>query len=88
MKFLQALVPGCDKVNGKALMLDEIINYVQSLQNQVEFLSMKLASNNPMFYDFGMDLEPDQENGQFLWEVDELGQKAINQTEVSYNLRS
>ncbi|XP_022844983.1 transcription factor bHLH77-like isoform X3 [Olea europaea var. sylvestris] len=41
-------------------MLDEIINYVQSLQNQVEFLSMKLASNNPMFYDFGMDLEPDQ----------------------------
>ncbi|KAI3463574.1 hypothetical protein Pfo_020237 [Paulownia fortunei] len=65
MKLLQALVPGCDKVTGKALMLDEIINYVQSLQNQVEFLSMKLASVNPMFYDFGMDLEsfmvrPDQ----------------------------
>ncbi|KAL3512521.1 hypothetical protein ACH5RR_025238 [Cinchona calisaya] len=65
MKLLQALVPGCDKVTGKALMLDEIINYVQSLQNQVEFLSMKLASLNPMFYDFGMDLDafmarPDQ----------------------------
>ncbi|PIM98060.1 hypothetical protein CDL12_29462 [Handroanthus impetiginosus] len=58
MKLLQALVPGCDKVTGKALMLDEIINYVQSLQNQVEFLSMKLASVNPMIYDFGMDLEP------------------------------
>ncbi|CDO98661.1 unnamed protein product [Coffea canephora] len=58
MKILQALVPGCDKVTGKALMLDEIINYVQSLQNQVEFLSMKLASLNPMFYDFGMDLDP------------------------------
>ncbi|KAH7866711.1 hypothetical protein Vadar_023827 [Vaccinium darrowii] len=57
MKLLQALVPGCDKVTGKALMLDEIINYVQSLQNQVEFLSMKLASVNPMFYDFGMDLD-------------------------------
>lgn len=57
MKILQALVPGCDKVTGKALMLDEIINYVQSLQNQVEFLSMKLASLNPMFYDFGMDLD-------------------------------
>ncbi|KAK6127816.1 hypothetical protein DH2020_038453 [Rehmannia glutinosa] len=57
MKILQGLVPGCDKVTGKALMLDEIINYVQSLQNQVEFLSMKLASLNPMFYDFGMDLE-------------------------------
>nr|AKN09549.1 basic helix-loop-helix transcription factor [Salvia miltiorrhiza] len=63
MKLLQALVPGCDK----ALMLDEIINYVQSLQNQVEFLSMKLASVNPIFYDFGMDLEafmvgPDHQN--------------------------
>ncbi|KAL1566460.1 transcription factor bHLH137-like protein [Salvia divinorum] len=66
MKLLQTLVPGCDKVTGKALMLDEIINYVQSLQNQVEFLSMKLASVNPMFYDFGLDLEsfmvrPEQE---------------------------
>ncbi|XAR50376.1 hypothetical protein NMG60_11004680 [Bertholletia excelsa] len=57
MRQLQALVPGCDKVTGKALMLDEIINYVQSLQHQVEFLSMKLASMNPMLYDFGMDLE-------------------------------
>ncbi|KAK1376084.1 transcription factor bHLH137 [Heracleum sosnowskyi] len=57
MKLLQALVPGCDKVTGKALMLDEIINYVQSLQNQVEFLSMKIASVNPMLYDFGMDLD-------------------------------
>ncbi|KAJ6869320.1 hypothetical protein NC651_034162 [Populus alba x Populus x berolinensis] len=55
MKILQLLVPGCDKITGKALMLDEIINYVQSLQNQVEFLSMKLASVNPLLYDFGMD---------------------------------
>ncbi|KAI3823119.1 hypothetical protein L1987_04549 [Smallanthus sonchifolius] len=47
MKFLQDLVPGCDKVTGKAVMLDEIINYVQSLQKQVEFLSMKLATVNP-----------------------------------------
>lgn len=46
MKILQDLVPGCTKVTGKALMLDEIINYVQSLQHQVEFLSMKLASVN------------------------------------------
>lgn len=65
MKILQSIVPGCDKVTGKALMLDEIINYVQSLQNQVEFLFMKLASLNPMYYDFGMDLDalmvrPDQ----------------------------
>lgn len=57
MKALQALVPGCEKITGKAIMLDEIINYVQSLQNQVEFLSMKLASVNPIFYDFGMDFD-------------------------------
>ncbi|URE48645.1 Helix-loop-helix DNA-binding domain [Musa troglodytarum] len=50
MTVLQSLVPGCEKVTGKALMLDEIINYVQSLQNQVEFLSMKLASLSPMLY--------------------------------------
>ncbi|CAD5169139.1 unnamed protein product [Musa acuminata subsp. malaccensis] len=47
MKLLQGLVPGCSKVTGKAVMLDEIINYVQSLQQQVEFLSMKLAAINP-----------------------------------------
>ncbi|CAL0302804.1 unnamed protein product [Lupinus luteus] len=46
MKLLQDLVPSCNKVIGKALMLDEIINYVQSLQRQVEFLSMKLATVN------------------------------------------
>ncbi|GJN38505.1 hypothetical protein PR202_gb27554 [Eleusine coracana subsp. coracana] len=40
MRVLQALVPGCDKVTGKALILDEIINYVQSLQNQVEVRHM------------------------------------------------
>ncbi|KAL5205373.1 hypothetical protein ABZP36_033582 [Zizania latifolia] len=47
MKVLEDLVPGCNKVVGKAPMLDEIINYVQSLQWQVEFLSMKLATVNP-----------------------------------------
>ncbi|KAK9120184.1 hypothetical protein Scep_018277 [Stephania cephalantha] len=36
LKMLQGLVPGCEKVASKALMLDEIINYVQSLQHQVE----------------------------------------------------
>ncbi|XP_019235526.1 PREDICTED: transcription factor bHLH79 isoform X2 [Nicotiana attenuata] len=46
MKILQDLVPGCNKVIGKALVLDEIINYVQSLQRQVEFLSMKLEAVN------------------------------------------
>ncbi|XP_019092491.1 PREDICTED: transcription factor HBI1-like isoform X1 [Camelina sativa] len=47
MKYLQDIVPGCNKVTGKAGMLDEIINYVQCLQRQVEFLSMKLAVLNP-----------------------------------------
>ena len=36
MKYLQDLVPGCNKITGKAGMLDEIIKYVQSLQRQVE----------------------------------------------------
>ncbi|KAM0025200.1 putative transcription factor bHLH family [Helianthus debilis subsp. tardiflorus] len=54
MKYLQDLVPGCNKITGKAGMLDEIINYVQSLQKQVEFLSMKLATVNPEL-DFNID---------------------------------
>ncbi|XP_038986718.1 transcription factor bHLH137-like [Phoenix dactylifera] len=57
MKTLQGLVPGCDKVTGKAVMLDAIINYVRSLQNQVEFLSMELASVYPTLYDFGVDID-------------------------------
>ncbi|XP_072959577.1 basic helix-loop-helix protein 79 [Typha angustifolia] len=54
MRYLQDLVPGCDKITGKAGMLDEIINYVQSLQRQVEFLSMKIAAMNPRL-DFNID---------------------------------
>ncbi|KAI7981177.1 Transcription factor bHLH137 [Camellia lanceoleosa] len=49
MRLLQSLVPGCDKMTGKALILEEIINYVQCLQNQVQFLVMKLADVYPMF---------------------------------------
>lgn len=36
MKCLQELVPGCNKITGRAGLLDEIINYIQSLQRQVE----------------------------------------------------
>nr|CAD1822870.1 unnamed protein product [Ananas comosus var. bracteatus] len=57
MRCLQELVPGCYKAMGMAGMLDEIINYVQSLQNQVEFLSMKLSAASS-FYDFNVDIEP------------------------------
>ncbi|XP_073280502.1 uncharacterized protein [Primulina huaijiensis] len=54
MKCLQDLVPSCNEVTGKAGILDEIINYVQSLQKQVEVLSMKLAVSNPRL-DFSFD---------------------------------
>ncbi|CAN8251870.1 unnamed protein product [Cochlearia groenlandica] len=46
MTALQDIIPGCNKIIGKALVLDEIINYIQSLQRQVEFLSMKLEVVN------------------------------------------
>ncbi|KAB1205688.1 Transcription factor bHLH60 [Morella rubra] len=44
----------CGKISGTALVLDEIINHVQSLQRQVEFLSMRLAAVNPRI-DFNLD---------------------------------
>ncbi|URE47024.1 transcription factor BEE [Musa troglodytarum] len=50
MRFLRDLVPGCRKAMGMAGMLDEIINYVRSLQNQVELLSMEIAAA-ATFYD-------------------------------------
>ncbi|XP_073032558.1 transcription factor BEE 3-like [Primulina eburnea] len=51
LRFLQDLVPGCYKTMGMAVMLDVIINYVRSLQNQINFLSMKLSAAS-LFYDF------------------------------------
>ncbi|KAK9684245.1 hypothetical protein RND81_10G196400 [Saponaria officinalis] len=57
LKHLQDIVPGCNKTMGMAVMLDEIINYVQSLQNQVEFLSMKLTAAS-QFHDFNANVEP------------------------------
>ncbi|EXB81220.1 hypothetical protein L484_013161 [Morus notabilis] len=55
LQFLQSLVPGCDKITGKAQVLDEIIKYVQSLQNLVERLAAKLASANSMLIGFEVD---------------------------------
>ncbi|XP_018674399.2 transcription factor bHLH79 isoform X2 [Musa acuminata AAA Group] len=58
MRCLQGLVPGCYKAMGMAGMLDEIINYVQSLQNQVEFLSLKLSAASSFYdccFDMGME---------------------------------
>ncbi|KAK8931328.1 Transcription factor bHLH49 [Platanthera zijinensis] len=56
MKLLQDLVPGCNKITGKALMLDEIINYVQSLQQQVE-AGMHILHQNYMKYTLKEDDE-------------------------------
>ncbi|XP_010459453.1 PREDICTED: transcription factor BEE 1-like [Camelina sativa] len=56
LRCLQDMVPGCYKAMGMATMLDEIINYVQSLQNQVEFLSMKLTAASS-FYDFNSETD-------------------------------
>ncbi|KAL1216833.1 Transcription factor BEE 3 [Cardamine amara subsp. amara] len=56
LKCLQDIVPGCYKTMGMATMLDEIINYVQSLQNQVEFLSMKLTAASS-YYDFNSETD-------------------------------
>ncbi|KAJ8760881.1 hypothetical protein K2173_021919 [Erythroxylum novogranatense] len=63
MKILQDLVPGCNKVIGKALVLDEIINYIQSLQRQVEFLSMKLEAVNSRVNP-GIEVFPAKDFGQ------------------------
>ncbi|XP_011020295.1 PREDICTED: transcription factor bHLH48-like isoform X2 [Populus euphratica] len=65
MKLLQELVPGCNKISGTALVLDEIINHVQSLQCQVEFLSMRLAAVNPRI-DFNLDSMLAAEGGSLI----------------------
>ncbi|XP_020536802.1 transcription factor BEE 1 isoform X2 [Jatropha curcas] len=56
LRCLQDLVPGCHKSMGMAVMLEEIINYVHSLQNQVEFLSMELAAAS-CCYDLNLETE-------------------------------
>ncbi|XP_058724014.1 transcription factor bHLH48-like [Vicia villosa] len=43
-----------ERISGTALVLDKIINHVQSLQHEVEILSMKLAAVNPII-DFNLD---------------------------------
>ncbi|KAG9155198.1 hypothetical protein Leryth_020462 [Lithospermum erythrorhizon] len=72
MKILQDLVPGCNKVIGKALVLDEIINYIQSLQRQVEFLSMKLEAVNSRVSP-GIDGFPPKEFAQQAFDASSLG---------------
>ncbi|KAL4333347.1 hypothetical protein GQ457_07G024970 [Hibiscus cannabinus] len=40
MKYLQDFIHECNKITCKTGILDEIINYVQSLQRQVELLKI------------------------------------------------
>ncbi|XP_028199286.1 transcription factor BEE 1-like [Glycine soja] len=56
LRYLQNIVPGCYKTMGMAVMLDEIINYAQSLQHQVEFLSLKLTAPST-FYGFNSEID-------------------------------
>ncbi|XVF12304.1 hypothetical protein REPUB_Repub08aG0104500 [Reevesia pubescens] len=72
LKCLQDIVPGCYKTMGMAVMLDEIINYVQSLQNQVEFLSMKLTAAST-YYDFNSESDAmEREKAQEKKELERL----------------
>lgn len=80
MKYLQDLVPGCNKITGKAGMLDEIINYVQSLQRQVEFLSMKLAAMSP-----SLDFEIDNYLAKEMFQVCASSIPAIGSSSESVN---
>lgn len=71
MKTLQDLVPGCNKVIGKALVLDEIINYIQSLQRQVEFLSMKLEAVNSRM-ESGIEVFPPKDFDQQTFDTTDM----------------
>ncbi|AEE35514.1 BR enhanced expression 3 [Arabidopsis thaliana] len=73
LKCLQDIVPGCYKTMGMATMLDEIINYVQSLQNQVEFLSMKLTAASS-YYDFNSETDAVESMQAKAREAVEMGQ--------------
>ncbi|XP_071698625.1 transcription factor bHLH63-like [Rutidosis leptorrhynchoides] len=83
MKYLQELVPGCNKITGKAGMLDEIINYVQSLQKQVEFLSMKLAALHPR-----LDIDIDNLITKEMFEVSTLGYSSEMENSTYFHLNS
>ncbi|KAL1188219.1 Transcription factor bHLH75 [Cardamine amara subsp. amara] len=73
LKSLQHLVPGCYKTMGMAVMLDVIIDYVRSLQNQIEFLSMKLSAASA-YYDLNsLDIEPtDTFQGGNMYNAEEI----------------
>ncbi|XP_022766743.1 transcription factor bHLH48-like isoform X2 [Durio zibethinus] len=88
MKLLQELVPGCNKISGTALVLDEIINHVQSLQHQVEsgsiidcnFPSMVM----PMMWP-EVQVNGNRQQYQQQWHFDALQQPVWGREEVCNN---
>ncbi|XP_076881288.1 transcription factor bHLH48-like isoform X2 [Bidens hawaiensis] len=80
MKLLQELVPGCNKISGTAMVLDEIINHVQSLQRQVESGSLMdcsfagMVSPQPLSHPLW---QPDGLPQQPLWGVEEMNPNFI-----------
>ncbi|XP_078429431.1 transcription factor bHLH137-like isoform X2 [Wolffia australiana] len=77
MMRLRQMVPGCYKEMGMTAMLDEIISYIRSLQNQVEFLSMKLSS---VAAQLGLDpSEIDQAAAEIAWLTPMVGVDMENQ---------
>ncbi|URE22246.1 hypothetical protein MUK42_07319 [Musa troglodytarum] len=83
MNVLESLVPGCHQIKGRALVLDEIINYVRSLQNQVEFLSMKLALLSPMFHDLGYLGGQPEDDSSFRRQDLEQEQRCLDEMEFN-----
>ncbi|XP_059309743.1 transcription factor bHLH75-like isoform X2 [Lycium ferocissimum] len=83
-----------ERTMGMAVMLDVIINYVRSLQNQIDFLSMKLSAAS-LFYDFNSSEMDDMEsmqgtNGyaaQGMGKIDGEGYGGIPQFQTSWPLR-
>ncbi|KAG8646800.1 transcription factor bHLH48 isoform X2 [Manihot esculenta] len=88
MKLLQELVPGCNKISGTALVLDEIINHVQSLQRQVEGGSL-IDSNFPSMVMPLMwpevQVNGNRQNYQQQWQFDTVNQPVWGREEDGYN---
>ncbi|KAI3983045.1 hypothetical protein MKX01_035326 [Papaver californicum] len=81
LRCLQHLVPGCYKTMGMSVMLDEIIKYVQSLQNQIEVLSMKLTAAST-FFDFNLEMEsPHTFQGTNAYDAQEMERILLNREE-------
>ncbi|KAI4313912.1 hypothetical protein L6164_026854 [Bauhinia variegata] len=74
LKCLQDLVPGCYKAMGMAVMFDVIINYVQSLQHQIQFLSLKLSAAS-VYFDFNtseMDASQSMPRSTSTYEIQDM----------------